>query len=101
MEAALAKKVEIVVESNVDAEGRLHIIVADDGPGVPPGMAEKVFSPFFTTKEEGTGLGLATVAQILRAAKGEVHLEPSAVGAKFRLIVPTANIINRSSGRSS
>lgn len=49
------------------AGGRLRVEVADRGPGVPPGAAESLFTPYFTTRPGGTGLGLAMVARIAAA----------------------------------
>lgn len=92
VEASKMGKVEITVQSSVDAYGNLEIHVHDNGPGVMASVVEKIFDPFFTTKPEGTGLGLATVAQILRAAKGQVDLIPSQSGAHFRLLIPGTEI---------
>ena len=57
------------------AEGeRVRIEVRDDGPGVPPELREKIFAPFFTTREKGTGLGLAFVREIVRDHGSEVDV---------------------------
>ena len=59
--------------------------VRDSGPGVPPEIAEKVFTPFFTTREKGTGLGLAFVREIVRDHGGSVSLDRAPEGgACFR-----------------
>ena len=50
----------------------MRIEVRDDGPGVPAELREKIFTPFFTTREKGTGLGLAFVREIVRDHGGEV-----------------------------
>jgi PAS domain S-box-containing protein len=77
--------------------GHVWLRVADSGPGVPPGLAEKIFAPFFTTKAEGigTGLGLAVSRSIARNHGGQLGLEPSAIGATFLfslpLVPPTAD----------
>jgi CheY-like chemotaxis protein len=67
------------------------IDVDDDGPGVPPALAERIFEPFFTTKGvgEGTGLGLAVAYGIVRSHKGwiNVYSEPGQ-GAVFRIYLP-------------
>ncbi|MGE0489212.1 MAG: ATP-binding protein [Vulcanimicrobiota bacterium] len=72
-------------------DGRLAVRVDDNGPGVAPEQAEKVFEPFFSTKKigQGNGLGLAISRQNLRAAGGELSLEPSQLGgACFCLSLP-------------
>jgi signal transduction histidine kinase len=68
----------------------LRIVVADDGPGIPPASAETVFTPFFTTKERGTGLGLAVARAAIAAHGGTLALRPSARGATFVLTLPHA-----------
>ncbi len=58
--------------------------VRDSGPGVPADIAEKVFTPFFTTREKGTGLGLAFVREIARDHGGSVGLDRAPEGgARF------------------
>jgi signal transduction histidine kinase len=52
--------------------GDVRIEVRDDGPGVPTELREQIFTPFFTTREKGTGLGLAFVREIVRDHGGEV-----------------------------
>jgi signal transduction histidine kinase len=55
------------------ASGRVvRIEVRDDGPGVPAALREQIFTPFFTTREKGTGLGLAFVREIVRDHGGDV-----------------------------
>ena len=68
----------------------LRLVVADDGPGVPAASAESVFTPFFTTKERGTGLGLAVARAAVAAHGGTLALRPSACGATFVLTLPHA-----------
>jgi two-component system, NtrC family, C4-dicarboxylate transport sensor histidine kinase DctB len=60
------------------------VIVADDGPGFPEQLKPKVFIPFSTGKEEGLGLGLAIVRDIVREFGGDIHLL-TGEGARFEL----------------
>jgi two-component system NtrC family sensor kinase len=66
--------------------------VHDDGPGVPPTVARRIFEPFFSTKEvgEGTGLGLSIALGIAEAHGGTLVLADASQGARFRLTIPTA-----------
>ncbi len=70
--------------------GRLSVAVADDGSGVAPEQRERIWEPFFTTKQRGTGLGLAIVRKRIEEAGGEVRLVPSqpGEGARFVLTLP-------------
>lgn len=66
-------------------EGRLRIEVSDTGPGVPAALREQIFTPFFTTREKGTGLGLAFVREIVRDHGGEVTVgDAPGGGASFQ-----------------
>jgi signal transduction histidine kinase len=67
----------------------LRIVIADDGDGVPLEARARLFTPFFTTRATGTGLGLALVKRIAEAHGGSVAYEPPEVGgASFVLRVP-------------
>ena len=60
--------------------------VQDSGPGIPPDLLDKVFNPFFTTKDSGTGLGLAIVHRIVEAHDGTITaVNPPDGGAKFEI----------------
>jgi len=67
------------------------IEVADNGPGIPLDVREKIWEPFFTTKPvgEGTGLGLSTVYGIVKQADGWIHVTcPPSGGTVFRIFLP-------------
>lgn len=67
------------------------IAIDDTGPGVPREAREQIFNPFFTTKKEGVGLGLAIVAKIVDDHRGSIKLEnDSRPGAHFRIFLPAA-----------
>ncbi|HOD65399.1 MAG TPA: ATP-binding protein [candidate division Zixibacteria bacterium] len=67
----------------------LETTVADQGTGIAPENLEKIFSPFFTTRGDGNGLGLAVVWKVMKAHGGEVLAENRpAGGALFRLLLP-------------
>jgi signal transduction histidine kinase len=70
-------------------EGRLHITIHDTGPGFDPDHVEEVRDPFFTTKDSGTGLGLALVSTILESHGVEMTLSNAEDGgARVDLIFP-------------
>lgn len=74
-----------------ESGGRRFLVfrVADNGPGLPAGPSEQIFNPFYTTKAQGTGLGLAVVARIVAAHGGEVQAENlSGGGATFTVRLP-------------
>jgi two-component system sensor histidine kinase HydH len=65
---------------------RVEIVVADDGPGIPHSHRERIFEPFFSTKELGTGLGLAIVRRFVEEGGGSIVCETKQQsGALFRL----------------
>jgi signal transduction histidine kinase len=76
----------------VDAgEGQVGIVVADDGPGVPAELRQRIFNPFFTTKDTGTGLGLSIVHRIAEAHGGRVEIgDRPGGGAAFTMVLPAA-----------
>jgi signal transduction histidine kinase len=80
----------VVVRGEGVVEGAASVAVEDDGPGVAPEAAGRLFVPFFSTKESGTGLGLALVAKIVALHGGAVRAEVSDAlgGARFVLSFP-------------
>ncbi len=72
--------------------GNLLLIIEDSGPGITPDLHERIWEPFFTTKQRGTGLGLAIVRKRMQEAGGSVRLATSVNGggARFELRLPLA-----------
>jgi two-component system, NtrC family, sensor histidine kinase HydH len=65
------------------------VTVEDTGPGVPAEIREQIFNPFFTSKKEGVGLGLAIVAKFVDDHRGSIQLESNVgPGAKFHVFLP-------------
>ncbi len=74
-------------------DGQVRIRVTDNGPGIPPDVAPRIFDPLFTTKEagKGTGIGLALCHRIIVAHGGTIELDQSsAEGASFVIDLPSA-----------
>jgi two-component system nitrogen regulation sensor histidine kinase NtrY len=81
---------QIIVETRRDAvNGVVRIIVADNGPGIPPSDREKLFMPYYSTKRRGSGLGLAIVRRIVAEHGGAIDVqnnEPQ--GTRFVIELP-------------
>lgn len=60
-----------------DSDQHLCLSIRDNGTGVPPDKLEQVFVPFFTTRKDGSGIGLSLCHQIIRLHKGRIHMESS------------------------
>lgn len=74
---------------SADLPSGLAVEVVDQGTGMPPEVLEKIGNPFYTTKQDGTGLGLATCRQIVRDHKGAMWIESKArMGTTVRLLFP-------------
>ena len=73
-------------------DGFVSVSVTDNGPGIAPGDLSKVFDPFYSTRDEGTGLGLTMVHRIVDEHNGhiEVTSEPG-VGTRFTVSLPVAH----------
>ena len=66
-----------------------QIAFIDDGPGIPPEIRDKIFTPFFTTKSRGTGLGLPTARRLIEAHHGQIDIDcPPAGGTKVVIRLP-------------
>lgn len=66
----------------------IHLCVTDDGPGIPDSIKSKLFEPFFTTRPQGTGLGLAVVKAVAVAHGGDAFLTSSKLGTCFTIQLP-------------
>ncbi|MDH4139140.1 MAG: ATP-binding protein [Coriobacteriia bacterium] len=69
-------------------EDYVHVTVSDTGPGIAAGVKGKVFDPFYSTRAEGTGLGLTIVHRIVDAHDGHIEVESGPDGTKFRVSLP-------------
>jgi signal transduction histidine kinase len=73
------------------ASGWVRLAVGDSGPGISPENLSKIFDPFFSTKEKGTGLGLALVQQIVSDHGGRIEVDlPPSGGTTFAILLPAA-----------
>jgi len=76
----------VQVSARLVRGGRLAIEVRDNGPGVPHGLEHDIFMPFFSTREHGSGIGLAVVRNLVQGMGGSVrHVKPASGGAAFVL----------------
>ncbi|OWK35601.1 two-component system sensor histidine kinase NtrB [Fimbriiglobus ruber] len=89
----------LVCRTRSFAEG-VELTVADSGPGVPADIRDRLFEPFFTTRPDGTGLGLAVCREIVTRHGGRIELVTDVlVGATFRVILPGTTAMD-SGGKS-
>lgn len=80
---------EVVVRADGGGSEPLRITVTDDGEGIAPNVAAKIFEPLFTTKTKGTGLGLAVVANMIQGHRGTIRVESEpGHGATFVIELP-------------
>ena len=66
---------KITIHSTIDAEERIQIEITNNGSAIPAEVAENIFTPFFTTKADGSGIGLAVSRQIVRLHGGTLRLK--------------------------
>lgn len=79
----------LVVSATKRQDGGLALMIADSGQGMSPGEAERVFQEFYTTKAQGSGLGLAFVRRIVENHRGRVELSSTpGAGTRITLILP-------------
>ncbi len=96
--------INLIMNSSQAADGHGHIqlgawrdddwiffTVTDDGPGIEADVMPHLFEPFFTTRPQGTGLGLAVVQDVARSHGGDVRAESLRRGARFTLRLPAGD----------
>jgi signal transduction histidine kinase len=80
---------ELTVKSQLQ-DGQLLFSVSDTGPGLPAGNADQIFAAFFTTKSQGSGMGLAISRSIVESHGGRLWATANdGRGATFRFTLPT------------
>jgi signal transduction histidine kinase len=81
----------LTVKSQLGEDGQIEIAVKDTGPGLPVGQADKIFDAFFTTKVQGSGMGLAICKSIIESQDGRIWANgDGGRGATFHFTLPAA-----------
>jgi PAS domain S-box-containing protein len=87
MQESLVKK--LFIATRPGAADTVELVVADSGPGISPDDKEKLFLPYFSTKNRGTGLGLAIVSHIVAEHNAQIRVEDNQpAGARFTIEIP-------------
>ncbi|MEH0022945.1 MAG: ATP-binding protein [Desulfobacter sp.] len=82
----------ITISTRYDS-GLVHISLADTGEGIDPEVLKKIWTPFFTTKETGTGLGLGIIKNIIEAHQGSIHITGNVPhGTRVEIALPASEV---------
>ena len=86
------KDARVELRSRRLSDGQVEVIVEDNGPGIPEATRDKIFQPFFTTKEvgKGTGLGLSVSTGIIEGHHGKLSLISGTGKTTFQIVLPTS-----------
>jgi PAS domain S-box-containing protein len=84
---------KLTVTASISSKDFLEVTVSDTGHGISENIRDKIFLPFFTTKEKGTGLGLAIVHKIVVSHGGTIQADSSDKGTTFRLRLPIGSTL--------
>jgi two-component system nitrogen regulation sensor histidine kinase NtrY len=83
---------ELTIETGLEGQSTAEIVVADTGHGLNDEMRERLFLPYFSTKQRGTGLGLAIASKIVQEHSGAIRAEQNTpTGARFIIELPLAD----------
>lgn len=85
--AAMPNGGELTIQISQGKES-LFVDVIDTGTGIPPEVQSRVFDPYFTTRTQGTGMGLAICEKIVRQHRGDIAFTTSPKGTAFRITLP-------------
>ena len=90
-QATNSEGITVSLEAIGSSPSYVCVRISDHGPGVPPDLRDRIFEPYFTTKEQGTGLGLALVRQAVDTHGGTIVVsETPGGGATFTVNLPGA-----------
>ncbi|MCI0738218.1 MAG: ATP-binding protein [Gemmataceae bacterium] len=88
-EQAMPEGGALTIQVEWSGQGALHLSVIDTGQGIAPDLLAKIFRPFFSTKQGGSGLGLATTRKIIEGHKGSIEVQSElGRGTKFTIRLP-------------
>ena len=77
----------VTIELSGDEDG-CHLCVEDDGPGIPDAVRPRIYEPFFSTKESGTGLGMSIVHSLVSLHGGTIAFDTGPRGTRFDVMIP-------------
>ena len=69
-------------------DNMVNIRVTDDGPGIPPEVLQRIYEPFYSTKDTGTGMGMAIVHSLVTMHGGRIEIDTSPNGTRFEVTIP-------------
>jgi two-component system nitrogen regulation sensor histidine kinase NtrY len=86
---------ELLISTSLLESGMVELVIADTGSGLTDEMRERLFLPYFSTKQRGTGLGLAIAAKIIQEHQGTIRAEKNEpAGARFIVELPPASLVD-------
>jgi signal transduction histidine kinase len=85
LEATPRGRVTVTISEEI---GRFHVRVSDDGPGIPDDIRHRIYEPFFSTKEGGTGMGMAIVHNFVTMHGGTIELASTGRGTSIDVAMP-------------
>jgi signal transduction histidine kinase len=93
------RKLELAIHNN--GNGAATVIIRDNGCGIAPDKLGKIFNPFYTSKANGTGLGLGVAKKVVDAHRGTILVASTpGVGTEFRIEIPLADAMREDAGAS-
>jgi signal transduction histidine kinase len=91
MASATERKLELSIRSN-KSTGAAIVNIKDNGCGIPEDKLPKIFNPFYTSKSNGTGLGMAVAKKVVEAHRGRIEVQSSmGAGTDFEITVPLSD----------
>ncbi|MBN8555520.1 MAG: GAF domain-containing protein [Deltaproteobacteria bacterium] len=95
---AFSKNIIVLAKLHQGLNPEFEILVKDDGPGIPAAIVANIFTPLFTTKKAGSGLGLPICKKIIESLGGELSVESKAgSGTTFKVLLPFSSDAKRPS----
>jgi two-component system sensor histidine kinase FlrB len=98
--AHVGDKLNLLVSLVSQGDESVRLIIKDNGPGIPNAQKHKVFEPFYTTKPQGTGLGLAVVQAVVKAHKGVFNVSSSKKGVAAVIQLPVYEMVKINNSHS-